>query len=229
MNQFKQYVAVVTIGALMAWLPCDQAIAGIQDSFRRWTYQIEDYGYFAKLTYVSNDLLDEWYSGETSPEARKRIDTLRNTVAEGGVSVYLIHFEGRGTSSWTLSPVRQNSYVQIVEQSPQKYSPVAYSGNLDDGMSGKNDFYGVLVFKLPPEEFSHQVVTLTVTRTRLRGGLCGPNSRPQDWNCAPETRPLQFAFKPDGVATKNRGSTGNTVDIISMLKLALQIALKFRV
>lgn len=205
---------------LMALSSC--ASADIDDEFHKWSYRIRGWPYAAELTYISRDLIGQWLVAEHSSDTRERIITLRQTIQKHGYFVYFVHLQGYdngNVATWTMSPTSRTAYLQITERSPTKYYPVAYSGNLDSPMSGRNDYYGVLVFKTPADEFAFQSVTIEVTRGPWRERCPNHDPRP----CSSETKSLPFAFHPNGVPSANRGSSLSGSDILGVLRLVLPI------
>jgi len=198
------------------------ASADVDDEFRKWSYRIRGWPYTAELTHISKDLISNWLAAEKSSDARERIITLRETIKKHGYFVYFIHFKGHDNGNkvtWSMSLASRTAYLQITEPAPKKYYPVAYSGNLDSPMTGYNDYYGVLVFKTPADEFSFQSVTIDVTRGAWRERC--PNHSPEP--CSSETKSLPFAFHPNGVPSDNQGSSLSVADIVGVLRLVLPI------
>jgi hypothetical protein len=214
---------VVRLFVLASLLCVQHAQADLGNVYRKWTYTT-DFGQLrTRATFISTDLIDEWLAHEKSPAALERIRTLKETIGKNGYYVYLLHFHNlQGGFDFSISPVRQRTYVQITERSPEKYAPVAYSGNLDGSMAFGQDYYGVVAFKLPIDEFAFQTLAVDVARSSNIPRKACRDCSDYAW-CCPQTVPLRFSFHPNGAPEKHQASSIGTGDILGMLKIALQI------
>ncbi len=213
---------LIAVFSLFAFIPT-RAHADLEDTYRQWTYSVRAQFSQAEVTYIAPDLIDEWLANEKSPTAVARIKTLKETIAKHGYYVYFIHFKAHAGYGFSMAPVNQKVYLNITERTPTRYYPVAYSGNLDGEMIFDHDYYGVVAFELPQDEFAFQTLTIDFTRTP-KHQLSRPcrNCSDNPW-CCPAQALLPFSFAPNGAPKANRGGSVSADTVVGILKSVLQI------
>ncbi|MFY9329890.1 MAG: hypothetical protein WAO76_18020 [Georgfuchsia sp.] len=84
--------------------------------------------------FMKNLIISAWLQYEASPTALDRINALKEAATKHGYYIYIVHFKPHAGYRFSLTPVSQRVALKITERSPAPYAPIAYSGNLEDGM-----------------------------------------------------------------------------------------------
>ena len=122
----------------------------LSDELWKWTYSHKPHRSFRPpdtrtriyLTYISDEILDAWSKEETET-IKKRISTLRKTIKEKKIALYLMridkYFPGYHDAI-DLRNLKQQIYLQITEATNKKYYPVAVSQNLVNFLKTKQNY-----------------------------------------------------------------------------------------
>lgn len=228
----KNSLRSLSVFTILFFLSFRGAYANLEDVFKKWTYTQDIKGVKVDVSYVSNDLINEWLKHEKSQTIIERVNALRKSIDTHGYYVYVVHLKLGKTYKISINTVKNNVKLNVTEKTQRDYYPVAYSGNLNAEMSPKRDYYGVIVFNTPFDEYSFQALSVDMLMTNVkynevclgRGATCRSNRV-----CCKHKETLQFAFLPTGVPNKNQPSSANLNDILGILKVAVQIIKLLRV